>query len=107
MPIPLAILGAGAWGLTVALVLAQKRDHRVRVWVPRPATAAELSRRRESPAHLPGVVLPPEIELTADLATATADAELLVSAVPTVYLRATLAPVTGQLPKTCPALSLS
>jgi glycerol-3-phosphate dehydrogenase (NAD(P)+) len=107
MPTPLAILGSGAWGLTVALVLAQKREHQVRVWVPRPATAAELLRQRESLAHLPGVRIPPEIDLTADLAEATADAALLLNAVPTVYLRSTLAPVAARLPAGCPILSLS
>jgi glycerol-3-phosphate dehydrogenase (NAD(P)+) len=102
-----AILGSGAWGLTMALVLAEKPEHQVRVWAPRPQTAADLVRRRESVAHLPGVPIPPEILLTAELDAVVANADLLIVAIPTVYLRAVLAPVAQQLPGQRPMLSLA
>jgi glycerol-3-phosphate dehydrogenase (NAD(P)+) len=101
------VLGAGAWGISVALILAQNPEHRVRIWIHRRNTAPELMGRRESVAHLPGVNIPEQIKLTTDLADAVSDTDLLISAIPTVYLRQTLRPIAEQLPAQCPALSLS
>lgn len=107
MPTQFAILGAGAWGIAVSLLLAQKPDHRVRLWAARPQTAPDLIQRRESRTHLPGVTIPPDILISGDLRESTAGADFLIAAVPTVYLRSTLQPVAGQLPEGCPMLSLA
>src|SRR5262249_49699562 len=48
-----------------------------------------LQQRRENVHLLPGVVIPPEVELTMNIAD-TAQADVWVSAIPTVYLRPTL-----------------
>jgi len=45
---------------------------------------------RENRKFLPGVKIPSQIEITSDLAGAVKDAELLVSAVPVVYLRSVM-----------------
>jgi glycerol-3-phosphate dehydrogenase (NAD(P)+) len=100
------ILGAGAWGTTVALVLAQHPDHRVSLWSTRPERAQELQQRRESVDLLPGVVIPPEIAVTADIGEAADQADLVIVAIPTIYLRTTLTRLQGSLPSTCPMLSL-
>lgn len=107
MPTRFAVLGDGAWGTAIALLLAQNTDHRVVLWSARAENAAILRERRENVTFLPGVPIPPAVELTTDLRAAVADADLWVSAVPTVYLRATLQPVAALLRADRPMLSLS
>jgi glycerol-3-phosphate dehydrogenase (NAD(P)+) len=106
MPTHCTILGAGAWGTAVALVLARKAEHRVTLWSARPESARAWHARRENVDLLPGVVIPPAVVLTADIREAVADADLLVAAVPTLYLRPTLERVAGALPANVPMLSL-
>src|SRR5262249_22312211 len=84
-----AILGDGAWGTALALLLAQKDEHRVVLWSARAENARVLRERRENVHLLPGVPIPPEAELTADATAAVAGADLLVSAVPTLPRRPT------------------
>jgi glycerol-3-phosphate dehydrogenase (NAD(P)+) len=82
---PVAVVGAGAWGSALALHLARP-SRPVRLWA---RDGAALRERRESP-HLPGVMLPPAVEIVGDLPTGAA----VLLAVPVQYLRA----VAGRLP---------
>jgi glycerol-3-phosphate dehydrogenase (NAD(P)+) len=106
MPIHFSILGSGGWGTAVALVLAEKAEHRVRLWSARPENARALARDRENVDLLPGVPIPAAVLLTGDIHEAVADTDLLIAAVPTIYLRPTLARVAGALPPHAPVLSL-
>lgn len=106
MPTRFAVLGAGAWGTAVSLVLAQDPEHRVALWSARPENARELLARRENVRLLPGVPIPPAVHLTADIADAVAGAELVAVAVPTVYLRATLRRIAPALNPAVPLVSL-
>lgn len=99
MKITFAVLGAGAWGTAVAILLAQNPRHRVRLWSRRTEIAEELNRTRDNARLLPGVRIPDEVAVTADIAEAIAGAELWIAAIPTVYLRATLAPFCDVLSK--------
>ena len=101
------ILGAGAWGTAVALVLAQKPRHRVTLWGARPDNVRLLQERRENVRLLPGVPIPPSVTLTDNVRAATADADLLVTAIPTVHLRPTLKRIAPELPDGRPVLSLT
>src|SRR5580693_6631207 len=101
------ILGDGAWGTAIALLLAQDPRHRVVLWSAREDNGRILRERRENVRLLPGVPIPESVELTTDAAHATADADLWVAAVPTVYLRATLTRVRPQLRPGPPMLSLA
>lgn len=86
----IAVLGDGAWGTAMALLLAGQPETNVRLWSARPENAELLGRTRENTRFLPGVTIPEQVNLTADPATAVAGADLWVSAIPTVYLRETL-----------------
>jgi glycerol-3-phosphate dehydrogenase (NAD(P)+) len=92
-----AVLGDGAWGTAVALLLAQDAGHRVRLWSARAETGLLLRQRRENPRLLPGVRIPECVELTTDVRAAVAGADVWVSAVPTVFLRPTLTRVREEL----------
>ncbi|MFN4261339.1 MAG: NAD(P)H-dependent glycerol-3-phosphate dehydrogenase [Gemmataceae bacterium] len=102
-----AVLGDGAWGTAIALVLHQHPDHRVCLWSARPDNARLLRERRENVRLLPGIPIPDAIELTADIAQATAAADLCVEAIPTVHLRPTLRRIAAAIPTGCPFLSLT
>jgi glycerol-3-phosphate dehydrogenase (NAD(P)+) len=83
-----AIVGAGAWGTALSLVLAERGP--VRLWTFDSEHAERLSRERANAAFLPGFPLPPQVEPTSDLAHALTDAELAVLALPSVAFRETL-----------------
>jgi glycerol-3-phosphate dehydrogenase (NAD(P)+) len=107
MPTTVTILGAGAWGTAVALLLTQNPRHRVRLWCARPETARELTECRENVRLLPGVSIPAGIMITADAGQALAGTDLCVAAVPTVYLRRALKPLAHLFPAGVPVLSLA
>jgi glycerol-3-phosphate dehydrogenase (NAD(P)+) len=107
MPKTLAILGDGAWGTAIALLLARSPDHRVRLWSAREENARILRERRENVRLLPGVRLPESIELTTDPAMAVEGADLWISAIPTVYLRQTLSQFRGRCRPEQPVISLT
>jgi glycerol-3-phosphate dehydrogenase (NAD(P)+) len=107
MPIRFAILGDGAWGTALAVLLANNPSHQVRLWSARPESGKLLREQRENVRLLPGVKIPASVHLTTDVAEAADDADLWVSAIPTVYLRSTLQRVAGQLTQRRPVLSLS
>lgn len=90
MSTTIAVLGDGAWGTAMALLLASQSQTEVRLWSARSANAELIERTRENSKFLPGVTIPERIKLTADPATAVDGADLWVSAIPTVYLRETL-----------------
>ena len=107
-PIPavVTVLGDGGWGTALALV-AVGAGHQVRLWSAFPDYAAEVARTRHNPKFLPGVELPPELLVTADAAEALRGADAVVSAIPTQFVRPTVARVAGQVPGACVLVSAS
>lgn len=61
-----AVIGSGAWGTALALVLLEN-GHQVALWSHTREESETLRKNRENPM-LPGVALPEELELTDDLA---------------------------------------
>src|SRR6516225_5547674 len=104
MPLRFAILGDGAWGTAVALVLAQNSNHRVSLWSAREENGLILQQQRENVRLLPGVRIPESIFLTMDLGAAISGTDLWIVAIPTVYLRATLEPRAAELRADRPVL---
>lgn len=101
-----AVLGSGAWGTAVAMILAQNSQHRVALWSARPENAAWHA-QRENKRLLPGVAIPASIQLTTNIREAIAEVDLLVGAIPTVYLRSVLKQIEASVPKNKPWLSLA
>jgi glycerol-3-phosphate dehydrogenase (NAD(P)+) len=101
-----AVVGAGAWGTALSLVLAERGDD-VRLWTWQEAHALELERDRENKAFFPGYALPPAVHVTADVASAVADADLVLVVVPTTAYRATLSRLGPVLPERCPIVTCS
>ena len=101
------ILGDGAWGTTIAILLSRRPDHQVKLWSARAEYGRYLQAERENTTFLPGVLIPDAVHLTADIRDALDAPDLVISAVPTVYLRHTLMRLTSDLYPATPVLSLS
>lgn len=84
----LAILGAGAWGTALAIRFAVR--HEVTLWSIDAHNIATLQRERVNARYLPGIALPDNLQLSADLDEAIRQAELILIATPMAGLRPTL-----------------
>lgn len=83
------VLGAGAWGTALSLVLAENgQETRLYTWEL--AHAVAMQQDRENRQFLRGHPLPPELTVTADLEAACDGAELVVVVVPSHAVRTTL-----------------
>lgn len=86
----ITVLGAGAWGTAIALSLSRRGGHEVVLWSHAESEAAAIEAARENTLFLPGFKLPAGLRVTADDAE-VARAEILVSVIPSEFLRATIA----------------
>jgi glycerol-3-phosphate dehydrogenase (NAD(P)+) len=83
----IAIIGAGAWGTALAIVLGRKHNHAVRLWANEREVCQSLLLRRMNERFLPGFTMPEAVQPTNDLACALAAAEIVVSVMPSQYCR--------------------
>src|SRR5205814_6535076 len=84
----IVVLGSGAWGTALALSLA-RNGRTVKVWAHSPEAAKEIVDAGENVQFLPGFRLPPAVTVTGDNAAVT-PADIIVSVVPSEFLRSTL-----------------
>ncbi|WIM92908.1 NAD(P)H-dependent glycerol-3-phosphate dehydrogenase [Actinoplanes oblitus] len=83
-----AVLGGGTWGTVVASITARHTE--TVLWLRDPALAATIGETHRNPRYLPDFSLTPTLRATADLAGAVRDADVLIAAVPSQYLRGVL-----------------
>ena len=100
-----AIVGSGAWGTTLALIVA--RNEPVTLLSHSAETATLLAETRRNERRLPGVVLPPRVQVSADPATLASAADLVMLAVPSAYLRSTVERVARSMPASADVLSVA
>lgn len=82
----ISVLGAGSWGTTLAILL-RHNSHDIVLWSHRADHADEMRHSRENAALLPGIRIPGTIQITSDLNDAVSGAELIVSAIPSQFVR--------------------
>jgi len=102
----ITILGDGAMATACAILLARKPEHRVRIWSQFPEHVLQFTEAGQNTLFLPGVPIPPEVGLSADIDEAADRADVLLVAVPMVYLRQTLEPIAPRLNRGRPAISV-
>jgi glycerol-3-phosphate dehydrogenase (NAD(P)+) len=85
----IAVLGSGAWGTAIALSLYRRGGHQIALWAHNPELAQQIVDARENTQFLPGFPLPAGLLVTGDCAAA-ADAEIVVSVIPSEFLRSVL-----------------
>jgi glycerol-3-phosphate dehydrogenase (NAD(P)+) len=83
----IAIIGAGAWGTGLAIVLGRKGTHTVRLWANEPEVCESIATAQVNQRFLPGFQLSPTVKATNDLACALTDAEMVVSVMPSQHCR--------------------
>jgi glycerol-3-phosphate dehydrogenase (NAD(P)+) len=83
------VIGAGAWGTTLAIHLAAA-ERPVTLWAHSTEANEELAARRENVRYLPGVVLPPNVRIATDPGFLGEPYRLFILAVPSAHLRAVL-----------------
>ncbi|MDR3210380.1 MAG: NAD(P)-dependent glycerol-3-phosphate dehydrogenase, partial [Planctomycetota bacterium] len=100
------IVGDGAWGTALALVL-ERSGQEVVIWGHDPGYLEEMRQHRENRVFLPGVKLPAGIAFADDLGQAVADAGLVVNAIPSRFLRPVFSRPLPNLPPGTPVVSLT
>ena len=88
----IGVIGGGAWGTALAMLLAGK-GHAVTLWMYEADLAEETERLRENKTYLPGFRLPDSLRVTSSLERAARDMPFILSVVPSHTVRA----VTKQL----------
>ena len=92
----IAVFGAGTWGIALARLLAANgRD--VTVWSAIPAELKSLSTTHRHP-NLPGMCLPADMHYTADIEEICGDRDVLLFAVPSVFVRSTARKAAPHIP---------
>lgn len=84
----IGVIGAGTWGIALARMLTNS-GHDVTVWSKLEKEIDELSKTRVH-KNLPGMVIPESTAFTKNLEEAT-DADIILMAVPSPFVRATTA----------------
>jgi glycerol-3-phosphate dehydrogenase (NAD(P)+) len=82
----IAVLGAGSWGTTLSMLLAEN-SHQVSLWSYRKEDVERLRVTRENPDFLPGIRIPLSVRVEDDLESSVEGAEMIVGAVPSQFLR--------------------
>lgn len=83
-----AVLGAGSWGTSLAIVLAEN-GHDTLLWSHRKEQANEINIQHTNAKYLPSTILPNNLKATSEISEAVSHAEIIVVAVPTKGIRET------------------
>jgi len=82
-----AIIGAGAWGTGLAVVLGRKPQRQVALWALEKDVCESIQARHVNELFLPGQAIPSSVRATNDVAEALHEAEIVVSVMPSHHVR--------------------
>jgi len=82
----IGVIGSGAWGTTLALLLA-KKGQEITLWEHQPERAVAMQQSRENALFLPGFHFPENLHVTSDVAQATRGKQLLLLVTPSQRMR--------------------
>src|SRR5947209_9370004 len=83
----IAIIGAGAWGTGLSIVLGRKGSHRVRLWAHEKEVCESIRERHVNEMFLAGHTIPNSVTASNDLATVLDGAQIVVSVMPSQHCR--------------------
>jgi len=106
MPEHVTILGDGAMA-TVCSILLTEGGHGVTMWGAFAESIEQLLQDREQRRLLPGVRVPASVRLTANDAECFKGSSLILSAIPTQYVRAVWKRLKGYVPAALPIVSVA
>lgn len=83
----IAVIGAGAWGTGLAIVLGRKGSHQVRLWAHEKEVRDSIAATRVNDLFLAGFNIPDSVQATGSLEEALRGAEIVVSVMPSQHCR--------------------
>ena len=83
----IAIIGAGAWGTALSIVLGRQQRHRVRLWAYEKEVRESINASRINSLYLPDHRIPDSVFVSGDFSDALNDAEIVVSVMPSQHCR--------------------
>lgn len=83
------IIGGGSWGSALAVLLASK-GIKTNIWLRSKEQVDKITRDKENMKYLPGILLDNNISVTSDINDTISGKEIVILAVPTQSVRATL-----------------
>ena len=101
----IGVIGAGAWGTTLAVLLADAQRP-VSLWTHSAEGAERMAHARANEQYLPGVVFPPNLRVVTDDAYLAEPHRFFVLAVPSSHVRTTLRSIGALLDPAVPILSV-
>ena len=84
--VAVGVIGSGAWGTTLALLLAHK-GIATTLWEHHPERVMEMRQQRENTFFLPGFPFPPTLSITSDISEATQHKDMLLLVTPSQRMR--------------------
>ena len=101
---PVAVVGAGAWGTTLATIVAKREP--VLLLCHREELADEINRTHRNERRLPGIALPDALVASSDPADLAEATDLVIFATPSPHLRAVASRVGPSIPAGADVLSV-
>ncbi len=83
----IAVIGAGAWGTALAIVVGRSGRHEVNLWAREKEVSESIQTDRVNALFLPGCTIPPIVSVTMDMQQALAGAEIVISVTPSHHCR--------------------
>ena len=83
----IAVIGAGAWGTALSIVLGRTGSHQVRLWAHEEDVQKGIAESRENSKFLAGYRIPDAVSPTNDLEVTLEGAEIVVSVMPSHHCR--------------------
>lgn len=95
----IAIIGAGAWGTGLAIVLGRKGTHRVRLWAHEQEVCDAITKNRINEQFLPGRRIPDTVNASNELRAVLDNADIVVSVMPSQHCRGLFRLMRPMIPK--------
>ena len=89
----IAVIGAGAWGTAIAIVLGRKGSHEVILWAHEPEVRESINSRHLNDLFLAGHTIPEAVTATNSLENALTNASIVVSVMPSHHTRRVFQPM--------------
>ncbi|HEU5452623.1 MAG TPA: NAD(P)H-dependent glycerol-3-phosphate dehydrogenase [Terriglobales bacterium] len=83
----IAVIGAGAWGTALAIVLGRKGSHDVRLWAYEKEVLESIANKRTNDLFLPEQKIPEKVTATNSMEEALRGAQMVVSVMPSHHTR--------------------
>lgn len=102
----ITIIGSGAMATACSILLSEHAGQKVAMLARNSERAGALSEARENRRLLPGIRIPQDVLISADIDEAVDGADFLVAAIPTKYLRVALQMLAPKLAAGRPVISV-